>query len=76
MSPKRRQRSDERYIRLVTKYHVETVVRLILTSTIVALLMLPSGVLYVLPGHRVLKFALVVVFTLLFSSTLTIFTKA
>lgn len=76
MSPKRRQKSDERYIRLVTKYHVESIVRLILTSTIVALLMLPSGILYILPGHRALKFALVVIFTLLFSSTSTIFTKA
>ncbi len=40
-------RSDQRYIRLLTKYHIDVIVQLIiLTITTVNLLMLPSAVLY------------------------------
>lgn len=76
ISPERRMRSDERYISLLTKYHIDVIVRLILTITTVSLLMLPSAVLYILPEHRALKIVLILLFTLLFSSALTVFTKA
>lgn len=69
-------RSDERYIRLLTRYHIDVIVRFILTITTVSLLMLPSAVLYILPEHRALKIVLVLLFTLLFSSALAVFTKA
>ncbi len=69
-------RSDEMYIRLLTKYHIDVIVPLILTVTTVSVLMLPSAVLYILSEHRALKIVLMMLFTLLFSSALTVFTKA
>lgn len=76
ISPERRMRSDKRYIRLLTRGRIDVIVRLILTITTVSLLMLPSAVLYLLPEHQALKIILIMLFTLLFSSALTIFTKA
>ena len=58
------------------KYRIDIIVRLILAIAIVGLLMLPSAVLYTLPEHRALRIVLIMLFTLLFSSALAVFTKA
>lgn len=67
---------EARFIYIVQSERVERIVRLILTIFIVALMMLPITVLFVLPGHDTVKIVLVLVFTLLFCVALSIFTKA
>ncbi|KAL6715215.1 hypothetical protein ACLMJK_007479 [Lecanora helva] len=58
------------------KSRVEFYVRLNLTVTTVFLLMAPSAILFLVPGHNLLKLMLILLFVLLFSAALSIFTKA
>ena len=50
--------------------------RLTLTVIAVVLLMAPTTVLFIVPGHGALKIVLILLFTLLFSAAMSIFTKA
>ncbi len=63
-------------MRLVSKHRIDLLVRLILTISIVALLVGPSAVLFLVPNHSTLKICLIMVFTLLFSAAVSAFTKA
>lgn len=51
-------------------------VRLTLTVIAVMLLMAPTIVLFLVSGHGTLKIILIIVFTLLFSAAMSVFTKA
>ena len=51
-------------------------VRLTLTFIAVVLLMAPTTVLFVVPAHATLKIVLIMLFTLLFSAAMSVFTKA
>ena len=51
-------------------------VRLTLTFIAVVLLMAPTTVLFIVPGHPTLKIVLIMLFTLLFSAAMSVFTKA
>lgn len=51
-------------------------VRLTLTVIAVVLLMAPTIVLFLVSGHNTLKIILIMVFTLLFSAAMSVFTKA
>ena len=55
---------------------MDVLVRLILTLTTVGLLVGPSAILFFVPGHRTLKIVLIMLFTLLFSAAVSVFTKA
>ena len=69
-------KSDDKNLHLMSKYRMDVVVRLILTLTTVGLLVGPSAILFVVPGHRTLKIVLIMLFTLLFSAAISVFTKA
>ena len=55
---------------------MDVLVRLILTLTTVGLLVGPSAILFFVPDHRTLKIVLIMLFTLLFSAAVSVFTKA
>ena len=44
--------------------------------TTVFLLMAPSAFLFIVPSHKILKLILIIVFVMIFSAALSIFTKA
>lgn len=69
-------KSNDAYVHLYSKYRIDTLVRLILTTITVLLLVVPTAVLYKVSGHSALKIALIVFFTLLFSIALGVLTKA
>ncbi|KAI4132139.1 MAG: hypothetical protein LQ338_000893 [Usnochroma carphineum] len=71
-----RKKSDDKYVQLYSPERVDILVRLILTIVTVALLMAPTAVLFLVPEHAVVKLVVIVVFTLLFSAALGVFTKA
>ena len=75
-SSAQRLRSDDAYIRLHSNYRIDTLVRIILSVTTVALLVGPSAILFLVPGHSTLKILLVMLFSLLFSVMLSACTKA
>lgn len=75
-SSEQRLKTDDKYVSLISKHRTDIVVRLILTLTTVGLLIGPSTVLFVVPGHHILKIVLIMLFTLLFSAAVSIFTKA
>lgn len=75
-SSEQRLKTDDKYVSLISKHRTDIVVRLILTLTTVGLLVGPSTVLFIVPGHPTLKIVLIMVFTLLFSAAVSIFTKA
>ena len=58
------------------KGQVEKMIRIILTISTMVFLMVPTTILYLLPGHGIVKIIIILVFTLLFSSVLTHLTKA
>ena len=60
----------------MSKARTEVIVRLILTLATVGLLVGPSAVLFLVDGHSKLKILLIMVFVLLFSLALSLFTKA
>ena len=67
---------DERFIHIRREKRVEKLVRLIVTVATISLLMLPTTLLYLLPSPHIVKMIIVVVFTLLFSSAISVLTKA
>ena len=69
-------RSNDPYVHLISKYRIDMIVRLVLTLTTVGLLIGPSAVLYTVSGHGPLKIMIIMVFTLLFSVAVSLFTKA
>lgn len=71
-----RKKTDDEYVCLYSKYRVDILVRLLLTIVTVMLLMAPTAVLFLVPEHAVVKLVVIVVFTLLFSAALGVFTKA
>lgn len=71
-----RRKTDDEYVQLYSKKRVDLLVRLILTIFTVALLMAPTAVLFLVPEHAVVKLVVIVVFTMLFSAALGVFTKA
>ncbi|KAI4200003.1 MAG: hypothetical protein LQ346_002476 [Caloplaca aetnensis] len=75
-SPSDRKKTDDEYVQLYSKYRVDTLVRLVLTIVTVVLLMAPTAILFLVPEHAVVKLVVIVVFTLLFSAALGVFTKA
>ncbi|MCJ1267159.1 hypothetical protein MMC22_007044 [Lobaria immixta] len=75
-SPEQLKKSDDAYVHLYSKYRVDVIVRLTLTIITVLLLMAPTAALYLVHGHAKLKIVLIVIFTLLFSLALGVFTKA
>ncbi|KAL8790444.1 MAG: hypothetical protein Q9213_000596 [Squamulea squamosa] len=75
-SPEERKKSDDEYVQLYSKYRVDVLARLILTVVAVVLLMVPTAVLFLVQDHGVLKIMLIMIFTMLFSAALSVFTKA
>ena len=69
-------KSNDKQMRLFSKPRIDLLVRLVLTVTTVALLVGPSAVLFLWPGHNLVKIVLIMLFTLLFSLALSAFTKA
>lgn len=61
---------------LYSSYRINILVRLILTIITVALLVVPTAVLYNISNQTPLKIGLIMLFTLLFSMALGVMTKA
>ena len=68
--------SYDPYVDLISKRRTDVIVRVILTLATAALLVGPSAVLFLVNGHAKLKILLIMVFVLLFSLALSVFTKA
>ncbi|CAL8581470.1 hypothetical protein XPA_007160 [Xanthoria parietina] len=75
-SSEERKKTDDEYVQLYSKYRVDVLARLILTVVAVVLLMVPTAVLFLVPEHDILKIMLIMIFTMLFSAALSVFTKA
>ncbi|KAI4181206.1 MAG: hypothetical protein L6R41_006759 [Letrouitia leprolyta] len=75
-SAEERKKTDDEYVQLYSKKRVDLLVRLILTIFTVVLLMAPTAVLFLVPEHAVVKLVVIVIFTMLFSAALGVFTKA
>lgn len=75
-SSEERKKTDDEYVQLYSKYRVDVLARLILTVVAVVLLMVPTAVLFLVPEHGILKIMLIMIFTMLFSAALSVFTKA
>ena len=69
-------KSNDPYVHLISKYRVDMLVRFILTITTVGLLVGPSAVLFTVSDHNTMKILLILLFTLLFSTAVSLFTKA
>ncbi|KAL8904970.1 MAG: hypothetical protein Q9207_002923 [Kuettlingeria erythrocarpa] len=74
--PSQRKLTDDEYVQFYSKSRVDYLVRTILTVITVILLMAPTAILFLVPERRAIRFMVVLVFTLLFSVVVTIFTKA
>ncbi|KAL8672342.1 MAG: hypothetical protein Q9168_003195 [Polycauliona sp. 1 TL-2023] len=75
-SAEERKKTDDEYVQLYSPYRVDVLARLILTVVAVILLMVPTAVLFLVPEHNILKIFLIMLFTMLFSAALSVFTKA
>ncbi|KAL8919813.1 MAG: hypothetical protein Q9172_004793 [Xanthocarpia lactea] len=75
-SSEERKKTDDKYVQLYSKYRVDVLARLILTVVAVVLLMVPTAVLFLVEDHGLLKIMLIMIFTMLFSAALSVFTKA
>ncbi|KAI4093664.1 MAG: hypothetical protein LQ344_002729 [Seirophora lacunosa] len=75
-SPSDRKKTDDEYVQLYSKRRVDILVRLVLTIVTVVLLMAPTVVLFLVPGRAAVKLVVIMIFTLLFSAALGVFTKA
>lgn len=75
-SPEQLKKSDDAYVQLYSKYRIDVLVRLTLTIISVLLLTAPTALLFLVTGHARLKIILIMIFTLLFSAALGVFTKA
>lgn len=75
-TPIQRLRSNDKDLKLRSRSRIDMVVRAVLTCVAVAILTVPSALLYLLPGHSPIKIALIAVFTGMFSLMLGVFTRA
>ena len=75
-SKAQRSMNDDPFVHLISKRRTDVVVRLVLTLTTVGLLVGPSAVLFLVNGRSKLKLLLIMVFVLLFSLAVSVFTKA
>lgn len=76
MGPEQRRKTEDDHLHLYSQYRIDVLARLILTIISVILLIVPTTVLFLLPEYRGLKIGLIMIFTLLFSAALSVFTKA
>ncbi|KAL6719062.1 hypothetical protein ACLMJK_003297 [Lecanora helva] len=75
-SSEQSKRTDDEHIQLYSKHRIDVVVRLVLVLLTVALMVGPSAVLFLVPGHSQLKICLILIFTLFFAAALSVCTKA
>lgn len=75
-TPIQRLKSNDEDLKLRSRVRIDMVVRAVLTCIAVAILTVPSALLYLLPGHSPLKIALIAAFTGIFSLMLGMFTRA
>ncbi|KAI4249155.1 MAG: hypothetical protein L6R40_000613 [Gallowayella cf. fulva] len=76
ISAEERKKTEDKYVQLYSPYRVDVLARLILTIVAVVLLMVPTAVLFLVQEHGILKIMLIMIFTMLFSAALSVFTKA
>ena len=74
--PEQRKKTDDANVHLYSKYRIDILVRLILTVLAVMILIAPTVVLYVVHDGHASKIVTILVFTMLFSAALSVFTKA
>ncbi len=74
--PEQRLQSDDEYVHLRSGYRINILIRLILTFIIVALLLVPTSILFLVKGNNGLKFFVISAFTILFAGMLHVGTKA
>ncbi|KAF7508635.1 hypothetical protein GJ744_009027 [Endocarpon pusillum] len=75
-SAEQRKKSDDKYVHLYSKRRIDFLVRVILALVTVILLLVPTALLFLVPGSNRLKIMTILLFTLLFSTALMVFTKA
>lgn len=75
-SSEQRKKSDDAYVHLYSKERIDILVRAMLTLVTVLLLLIPTALLFLVPETNKTRIVTILVFTLLFSAALMIFTKA
>ncbi|KAF2460690.1 hypothetical protein BDY21DRAFT_336129 [Lineolata rhizophorae] len=76
IDPEKRTSTEDELVRLYSKARIDTFARLVITILAVALLMVPVVVLFSTTETGGLKIAIILLFTLFFSISLSLFTKA
>jgi len=74
-TPEQLLKTSNKGINFRSAHRIDILVRVILTTSTVALLLTPTAVLSLVPGYQVFKVGLILVFTSLFSLSLGISTK-
>jgi len=74
-TPEQLLKTSDKGINFRSAHRIDILVRVILTTSTVALLLTPTAVLSLVPGYQVFKVGLILVFTSLFSLSLGISTK-
>lgn len=75
-SAEQRKKTDDKYVHLYSKRRIDFLVRVILSLVTVLLLLLPTALLFMVPESNKIKLVTILLFTLLFSAALMVFTKA
>lgn len=75
-SAEQRKKSDDEYVHLYSKRRIDFLVRVILTLVTMILLLVPTALLFLVPASNQLRIMTILLFTLLFSAALMVFTKA
>lgn len=75
-SAEQRKKSDDKYVHLYSKRRIDFFVRVILALVTVILLLVPTALLFLVPESNQLKIVTILLFTLLFSVAMMVFTKA
>lgn len=75
-SAEQRKKTDDEYVHLYSKRRIDFLVRVILALVTVILLLVPTALLFLVPESNEMKIVTILLFTLLFSVSLMVFTKA
>lgn len=75
-SAEQRKKSDDKYVHLYSKRRIDFLVRVVLALVTVILLLVPTALLFLVLESNQLRIVTILLFTMLFSVALMVFTKA
>ena len=69
-------KTDEKYVHLYSNRRIDLLVRITFSLVAVLLLLVPTAILFLVPQSNTIRLVTILLFTLLFSGALMIFTNA